>query len=212
VFIHGGYWYRFSSKEFSFVAGGPVSAGVTTILTDYALCPAVTLEEIVRQSRAAVAWVYANAEGLGDRERIFVSGHSAGGHLATMVALTDWEGNYGLPADTVKGAIPISGLYDLRPFPYTYLQPKLQLTWGEVWRNSPLLNLPGEAPPLVAAYGGEETPQLHRQSEDFLAAWKAKSLDGDLLRMLNKKHYSLLEGFLGPDNALCSAVLKWVGA
>ena len=209
VFIHGGYWYRFSSKDFSFVAEGPVSSGVTTILIDYALCPAVTLDEIVRQSRAAVAWVYSNAEDIGgDRERIFVSGHSAGGHLATMVSLTDWEGDYGLPPDIVKGAFPISGLYDLRPFPYTYLQPKLQLTWGEVLRNSPILNLPDEAPSMMAVVGGEETPELLRQSEDFLAAWQAKGLDGDLLSLPKKNHYDVLIGFLKSDNLLCSAIFE----
>ena len=91
----------------------------------------MTIEEIVRQSRAAIAWLYESALSFGgDRRRIYVSGHSAGGHLTAMLALTDWEGDYALPADIIKGGCPISGLFDLRPFPYTYLQPKLQLTWG----------------------------------------------------------------------------------
>ena len=149
VFFHGGYWHTFGSKDFSFVAEGPVSAGVTTIVTNYALCPKVTLEEIVRQSRATIAWLYENALSFGgDRERIYVSGHSAGGHLTAMLALTDWEADYGLPTDIVKGGCPISGLFDLRPFPYTFLQPKLQLTWDQVLRNSPILRIPDAAPPV----------------------------------------------------------------
>jgi arylformamidase len=209
VFIHGGYWHTFSSKEFSFVASGPVSAGVTTVVINYALCPKVTIEEIVRQSRAAVAWLYSNAEAFGgDRTRIYVSGHSAGGHLTAMLTLTDWEGEYGLPADIIKGGCPISGLFDLRPFPYTYLQPKLQLTWGEVLRNSPILRLLEEAPPLLVSYGGEETLELRRQSDDFLAAWRSRGLRGEHLPQPGKDHFSAIDGFLDVGSPLCAAILR----
>jgi arylformamidase len=212
VFIHGGYWHTFSSKEFSFVARGPVSAGVTTVVTNYALCPKVTIEEIVRQSRAAVAWLYQNAANFGaDRTRIYVSGHSAGGHLTAMLALTDWEGDYGLPTDVVKGGCAISGLFDLAPFPYTYLQPKLQLTWGEVLRNSPILHIPDEAPPLLVTYGDEETPELRRQSDDFLAAWKERGLQGEHLPQPGKDHFSAIDGFLDAGSPLCTAILRQMG-
>ena len=209
VFIHGGYWHTFSSKEFSFVARGPVSAGVTTVVINYTLCPKVTIEEIVRQCRAAVAWLYGNAEAFGgDRTRMYVSGHSAGGHLTAMLALTDWEGEYGLPADIIKGCCPISGLFDLRPFPYTYLQPKLQLTWGEVLRNSPILRLPDRAPPLLVSYGGEETPELRRQSDDFLGAWRSRGLRGEHLPQPGKDHFSAIDGFLDVGSPLCAAILR----
>src|SRR5215203_500652 len=213
LFIHGGYWHTFSSKDFSFVASGQVSAGVTTVVINYALCPKVTIEEIVRQSRAAVSWLYNNAEAFGgDRTRIYVSGHSAGGHLTAMLALTDWEDDYGLPADVIKGVFPISGLFDLRPFPYTYLQPKLQLTWGEVLRCSPILHIPKSAPPLLVAYGEEETREIRRQSEDFLAAWKAKALEGNVLSLTGKNHYDVMDGFLDAYSPLCSALLRQVRA
>ena len=209
VFIHGGYWYRFSSKEFSFVARGPVSAGVTVVVVNYALCPKVTVDEIVRQSRAAVAWTYRNAGSFGaDPDRIHVSGHSAGGHLTAMLAETDWEGEYGLPADIIKSGTPISGLFDLAPFPYTFLQPQLQLTWAEVLRNSPILTLPEEAPPLLVTYGEEETDELRRQSEDFLAAWKAKGLSAEHLPQPGKNHFSAIDGFLDAESHLCSAILE----
>ena len=209
VFFHGGYWHTFGSKDFSFVAKGPVSAGVTTIVINYALCPKVTLEEIVRQSRAAIAWLYENAPGFdGDRERIYVSGHSAGGHLTAMLALTDWEADYGLPADIVKGGCPISGLFDLRPFPYTYLQPKLQLTWDQVLRNSPILQIPDAAPPLLVTYGDEETSELRRQSDDFLAAWRSRGLRGEHLPQPGKDHFSAIDGFLDASSPLCSTILE----
>lgn len=211
IFIHGGYWHSFSSKEFAFVAKGPVSAGVTTILTNYALCPKVNIGEIIRQSRAAIAWVYQNADAFGgDRTQIYVSGHSAGGHLTAMLALTNWEEDYGMPNDIIKGIVPISGLFDLAPFPYSYLQPKLQCTWGDVLYNSPILHIPEMAPPLMLTYGSEETSELRRQSTDFLAAWRARGLEGDYLPQPGKDHFSVIDGFLDVSSSLCATILRMI--
>ena len=208
VYLHGGYWRSRTSKEFGFVARGPASRGAATVVVNYALCPEVTIDEIVRQVRAAVVWTYGNATSFGgDLERIHVAGHSAGGHLTAMLLTTDWQGDYGLPKDIVKGACAISGLFDLAPFPYTFLQPKLQLTWDQALRNSPILHLPDEAPPLIVAYGEDEPPELRRQSEDFFAAWRAKGLTGDLLPLPNKNHYDVIDGFLDVGSPLCSAIL-----
>jgi len=209
VFIHGGYWRMLSSKEFSFVAYGPVSAGVTVVVTNYEICPKVTIDEIVRQSRASVAWVYNNAATFGgDRERIYVSGHSAGGHLTAMLMATEWEQDYGLPKTIIKGGCAISGLFDLMPFPYSWLQPSLQLTWYQVLRNSPILHLPKQAPPLIVTCGGEESAEFLRQSQDFLTAWKAKGLKGEYLALPGMNHFTASVGFLKADSILCSAILK----
>ena len=208
LFIHGGYWRRLSSKEFSFVANGPVSAGVTTAVLNYALCPDVTIDEIVRQTRAAVVWLSENAERYGgDGDRIHVAGHSAGGHLAAMLTTTDWTDDYGRSPGILDSVCTISGLFDLQPFPYTWLQPKLQLTWGQVRRNSPIDHIPDEAPPLTVTYGGEEPPEMRRQSEDFLAAWRDEGLDGRHLPQPDENHFTAVEGFLDSDSRLCSAVL-----
>ena len=212
IYVHGGFWYLRTSKEFGFVARGPVSAGVATVVTNYALCPWVTIDEIVRQTRAAVAWVYQNDESFGgDPERIHVAGHSAGGHLVAMLLATDWEGEYGLPANIIKGATAISGLFDLAPFPYTFLQPKLQLTWDQVLRNSPILHIPDSAPPLLVAYGEDETEEFERQSEEFSEAWRVKGLEGEPLVLPGKNHYDVIDGFLEAGSPLCSAVLEQMG-
>lgn len=215
VYVHGGFWAMRTSEEFGFVARGPASRGVATVVTNYALCPWVTIDEIVRQTRAAVAWTYRNAPSFGgDPGRIHVAGHSAGGHLVAMLLATDWEGDYGLPRDVIKGATAISGLYDLAPIPYTFLQPKVQLGWDQVLRNSPILHLPDPqsgTPPLLVIYGEDETEEFKRQSEEFFAAWKAKGLEGDLLVLANKNHYDVIDGFLDADSRLCSAVLDRVG-
>jgi arylformamidase len=209
IYVHGGFWYLRTSEEFGFVARGPVSEGVATVVTNYALCPRVTVDEIVRQTRAAVAWVYRNAGSFGgDPGRIHVAGHSAGGHLVAMLLSTDWEGEYGLPADVIKGATAVSGLFDLAPFPYTFLQPKLQLTWDQVLRNSPILHVPDSAQPLLVAYGEDETDEFKRQSEEFFEAWRAKGLEGERLVLPGKNHYDVIDGFLDAGSPLCSAILE----
>src|SRR3989442_2158693 len=103
VFIRGGYWPRLDKVDFSFVARAFLPAGVAVVVINYALIPTVDLDELVRQCRASVAWVYRNATSFGgDRDRIAISGHSAGGHLRAMRIATDWAAIYGLPADMLQ--------------------------------------------------------------------------------------------------------------
>ena len=155
VFIHGGYWRSGSSKDFSLVARGPVARGITVVVRNYSLCPSVTIAEITRQSRALIAWLHREAPRFSaDPGRIFAAGHSAGGQQVGMMAATDWPGEYGLPAEIVRaGGIPVSGIFDLQPLRYSYLQPKLQLTHEVILRQSPLLNIPPSGPPLLITLG-----------------------------------------------------------
>lgn len=211
AFLHGGYWRARSARDFSFVARGPVAAGVSVAIVEYALCPEVTVEEIVRQSRAAVAWLHEHAGEIGaDPQRLHVAGHSAGGQLVGMLLATDWERDYRVPADVIAGACAISGLFDLAPLRHSFLQPALQLTEGQVLRASPIHQLPDRAPPLLVTYGGLESAELRRQSEDFLSAWRARHLPGERLDQPDANHYTAIEGFLDPESALCRALLGQV--
>lgn len=211
IFIHGGYWRRFSARDFAFLAPAFAEAGITLVNVNYALCPEVTIAEIVRQVRAAVAWVARNAATFGgDPERITISGHSAGGHLVATTAFTDWPGVYDLPADVVKGGLAISGLFDLAPFPWTWLQPTLQLDWGDVLRLSPILHAPDRAPPLVVAVGGGETAEFRRQSRDFHAACVAKGLECGYLELEGLDHFRILGELERPDSELFSTLLDLV--
>lgn len=208
LFIHGGYWRRFSKDEFSCVARGPVARGCTVIVVNYALCPKVTLPEITRQCRAAVAWTKTTRMAFnGDRERIYLSGHSAGGHLAARVLCTDWVEDYALPADTVKAAYAISGLYDLSPLRYAFVQPALQLTEDVIRRESPLFNIPAAAPPLTADVGAEESNEFRRQSADYIAAWQAAGLEGCCIEQAGKNHFTAIDEFVDPDSALCERIV-----
>ncbi len=204
VFVHGGYWVMASPREFSFVARGLAARGITTVIPNYSLCPAVTLDEITRQNRAALAWTHANAARYNsDPGRIYVSGHSAGGQQTGMLVATDWVRDYGLPADLVKAAMPVSGLFDLGPFPYSFLQPSLQLTWDCVARQSPIRHVPpAGGPPLLVTVGARETPEFLRQSRSYADAWRAEGYFAELLELPGADHFSVIQGFADADSPL----------
>jgi arylformamidase len=208
VFVHGGYWRRFSARDHNFVARPLVAAGITTVVMNYALCPSVTLDEIVRQTRASIVWAFAHAAEFGaDPGQLTISGHSAGGHLVAMAAATDWAGDYDLPADAVKGVVAISGVFDLGFVPYSYLQPKVQASWDQVERLSPQRHLPSAAPPLLVAVGGAEPPEFRRQSRDYHAALVTAGLASAYLEPAGKNHLSVLEELEQPDSALSRALV-----
>ncbi len=209
IFIHGGYWRRFHAADFAFLAPAFRDAGITLANVNYALCPEVPVSEIVRQIRAAIHWCHRHAEDYGaDPGRITISGHSAGGHLVAMALATDWPGQYDLPADVVKAGISISGLFDLAPLRYTYVQPALQLDGDEIERASPVHHIPKEAPPLLVVVGGAETAEFRRQSRDFHAAWCAAGLEGWYLEPPGLDHFTILEEFLRPESELWQRLLR----
>ena len=209
VFLHGGYWRILSARDFSFVASGPVAAGVTVAVVNYALCPTVTLDEIVRQTRAAIVWLWRHArEHNGDPENIHVCGHSAGGQLTVMAALTEWERDYGLPRNVVKSGIPISGLFDLEPLRHSFLQDDLRLDDGLVARNSPQFLVRPVRVPLLVTCGGDESAEFLRQSEDFLEAWTGAGNRGARLTQPGRNHFTAITGFADADSALCREVFR----
>ena len=211
MFVHGGYWRLGSARDVSMLACGPLAHGMAVALTDYALCPAVTIDEITRQSRAAVAWLWHNADTLGiDRNRIVIAGHSAGGQQVGMLLATDWSGDYGLPHDIVKGAIAVSGLFDLRPLRFSWLQPKIQLDAGTIERQSPLFHIPDRGPPLVLTCGGAESAEFHRRSQDYLSAWQARGLSGRLVKQPGANHFAAVESFAEPDGLLADIAKEFV--
>jgi arylformamidase len=211
IYLHGGYWTWGTNKHFSFVARGLVKHGITVVVANYSLCPKVSIDEITRQCRAAVAWVYQNIHGYnGDPEQIFVMGHSAGGQQVGMLLSTDWQDEYGLTVNVVKGGISISGIFDLRPLHYSYLQPKLLLTHETILRQSPYLNVPDSAPPLLLTFGQDETSEFHRQTTDFLQLWYAHRLTGELFVQENKHHYSAIQGLNDSSSILCKHVKNFM--
>ena len=210
IFFHGGYWHSLTSRDFAFVAEGLVRNGITAVLVNYALCPSVSIDEIVRQSRAAAAWTYRNAEDFGGNpEQITVSGHSAGGHLTGMLLSTDWEKNYGLPPNLIKGFLPVSGLFDLKPFPFSWLQPKLLLTSEQVLRNSPVFLKPVYSPHVMVAVGADESHEFQRQSKNYTIFLQKHGVPAEYLSMPGKNHFNIIHDFLGDGGLLCKKIIEW---
>lgn len=213
VFIHGGYWRSLSSKEFSGVALGLQPLGITTVVVNYTLCPKVSIDEITRQARSAVAWVLRNIERHGgDPQRVALGGHSAGGHLTAMCLQTRWAEDYGLAADPVAAAVLVSGIYDLHPLRYSYLQPMIQLDDGVIRRNSPLFTVRRCATPLWITWGETESPEFARQSHTFHAAWQAAGNVADLAPQLGAHHLSAIHGFEDPSSPLCRWLARMLRA
>jgi acetyl esterase/lipase len=197
VYIHGGYW-QFNDKEpYAFVGETLLPAGFNLALVEYTLAPAARMDQIVAEVRRAVAWTIEHAEELGgDPGRVFVAGHSAGGHL-TAAAMSDAR---------VAGGIAISGIYDLEPIRLNYLNDKLGLDPAETQRNSPMLHLPEHAGPLVVTVGLDELPELIRQSEEYASAWRRHGLKGSYLPLPGHEHFSILEALARPDGAILGAL------
>ena len=210
VFIHGGYWRSADKEEHSFVAPSFVHEGVTCVTINYALAPSVRMDEIVRQTRAAMAWVYRNAKSFGgDPSRIFVSGHSAGGHLSALMLSTEWPDVGGdLPPDTVKGGCPISGLYDLEPIRHTYLNADVRLDAAEVERHSPLRRHPLGADWMVVTAGGLESGEFHRLQSELVAKWRGEGLRATVVDAPKLHHFNVVMELAHRESPLFSAVLK----
>jgi arylformamidase len=173
VFIHGGYWRALDKRDVSFVAPSFVQDGVMVVVPNYALCPAVDIETIVLQMVDALAWTYRHA-GLygGDPKRIVVAGHSAGGHLATMMLSCRWPAvATGLPAKLVRSALSISGLYELDPVQHVpFLKEDLRLNPAQV-RKLSVARFPRPEGMLYAAVGALESEEFLRQNQLICDAW-----------------------------------------
>ena len=174
IFIHGGYWRMLSQKDSASMAPGLVANGVSLVTVNYSLAPAASLDLIVDQCRRAMAWTYrSGVEFGGDPNNIFVCGSSAGGHLTGALIAGGWQETLDVPCDVVKGAVPLSGLYDLEPVRHSFVNEWMQLDEESVDRNSPLRHLPEIGCPLVVSYGESETSEFKRQSADYAKAWRS---------------------------------------
>lgn len=202
AYIHGGYW-QMNDKETSFhVAGGVVPHGINFANLDYSLAPAKKMTDICQEIRRAIDWLLANLSRLGgDPNKLYVGGHSAGGHL-TAIAM----GN-----PRVAGGLAISGLFDLEPIRLSYLNAALGMDVLEARRNSPIHALPKQAGRLLVTAGGGELSELQRQSIDYYAAWRAAGLDGAFVPLPGHDHFSLIDEIAQPEGRLALALARLAG-
>jgi arylformamidase len=210
VFIHGGAWRGGLAKDYAFPADLFVHAGAHYVVPDFVWVQDAggSLMPMADQVRRAVAWVHRNAHSFGgDPNRLYVSGHSSGGHLAGVVLTTDWPKDFGLPADTVKGGMCCSGMFDLKPVRLSARSRYVKFTDEMEHALSSQRHLDNLNAPVIVAHGTLETPEFQRQSRDFAAAVKAAGKPVQLLVAEGYNHFEIIETLANPYGLLGRAVL-----
>lgn len=196
-FIHGGYWQWCDKEDEAFVARGPLAHDINVAVIEYTLCPATSVDGIVAELHAALDWLGPRLSEFGaDPGRVIVGGSSAGAHLAAMLTGR---------AD-VKGALLVSGLYNLEPVRHLGLNAVIGLNEASASRNSPILHLPIAAGPACFAVGGGELPEMIRQTDDYHAAWTQAGLPGSLLHIDSSDHFTVMDELSRPDGRLTAAL------
>jgi arylformamidase len=202
AFIHGGYWQLNDKRSSLQLAAGVLAHGINFANVEYTLAPGKRMPEICQEIRRATDWLLDNLARLGgDPNRLYVGGHSAGGHL-TAIAM----GN-----PRVAGGLAISGLFDLEPIRLSYLNKALGMDVLEARRCSPIHNLPKKAGRLLVTAGGGELSELQRQSVEYYAAWRAAGLDGAFVPLPGHDHFSLLDELSSPAGILARALARLAG-
>ena len=201
VFIHGGAWRGGFAKDSAYMAEMYLAAGAHLVIPDFVWVQDAggSLMTMADQVRRAVAWVYKNATSFGgDPNRLYISGHSSGGHLGGVVVITDWQKDFDLPSDIIKGALLISGMYDLKPVrlskrsKYVNFDDVTEETLSAL-RHIDMINMP-----LIIAHGTLESPEFQRQSRDFAAAVKAAGKPVEFIVGEGFNHFEMQETMGNP--------------
>jgi arylformamidase len=209
MFWHGGAWRYQSKDHFSYVAEPLVAAGVTAVLVGYDLHPDVTLRQMMVETCEAISWVCRKiAEYGGDPRRIIISGHSAGAQLAGMALAHDFRGD-DLPRSPVRGALLISGSYDMEPHRHHERYLDMGLDEGLVHEASPAYNPPLDPDiPLVLAAGANETPGYIWQAEAFCLKCRLRGHPARVLLSPGDHHFSVVERLADPEHELTRTLIK----
>lgn len=201
VYIHGGYWQELTKNESCFAATNFQNNGYHFAVINYSLAPAASLTEIVEQNRRALVWLYQNAEKYDyNKNEIYLSGSSAGAHLAMMMALTDWSEYLPIKHNIIKGVCAVSGIYDLTPIQQTYINKPLQLTSDEIEQLSPwlLLNKHHELIErlqqcaITFSYGDNETSEFKRQTDELVQRLKQLGVSVEFTEIAHSNHFDVI--------------------
>ena len=207
VYFHAGYWQSRDKSTFRFLAPAFTCKGINVAVVNYPLCPTVSIGELVEVTRASFSEVLrvANPFGRGSH-RLIAAGHSAGGHIAVELALTDWVSR-GFERNPIDAVIALSGVFNLTPLITTTLNKKLGLSGTTARQNSPVLRARAGLPRALFVVGAGETPAFVEQSRDMHNAWRSVDNDSELLIIDGADHFSLLENLVAGDSTLNQSVL-----
>lgn len=214
VFIHGGAWILEEAKNFAFPAEMFTKAGAHFLAVDFTNVRETNgdLMPLANQVRSAIGWIYKNAASFdGNPNRIYISGHSSGAHLASVALTTNWMKDFALPADIIKGGLLVSGMYDLKPVRLSARSNYVAFTDAIEEALSPQRHLEQMASPIIVAYGTQETPEFQRQARDFTIAARGAGNDVSLLVGKELNHFEIIETLANPYGLLGRAALSQMG-
>ncbi|MEM9437794.1 MAG: alpha/beta hydrolase [Pseudomonadota bacterium] len=201
IFVHGGYWLRLSKDDWSHLAAGAVARGYTVCMVGYTLAPEARISDITEEVTRAITHVASLVDG-----PIYLTGHSAGGHLALRQVCASSQ----LPASVLarlRRVVGISGVYDLRPLLMTEMNKTLQLTKREAAAESPALSRAKGEVPITLWVGDAERPQFIRQSHAMALMWQGLGAEIAVVEEPEAHHFSVLDGLEIADSPLMSAIL-----
>lgn len=203
LFMHGGYWRSLDPSMFSHMARGLNARGVTVAVVGYDLCPIVTIADIIEQMRRACSFLW-----LRHNRRMYVIGHSAGGHLAATMVGTDWPSLYPkAPADLVPAGCAISGLYDLTPLVGLSMNQDLRLTAEDARNVSPAFWPIGPGRTLDVVVGALESSEFKRQSQIIVQAWQGAA-QTRYEEIAGTNHFTVCDPLADPQSAMTSRVAE----
>ncbi|EJJ26703.1 alpha/beta hydrolase [Rhizobium sp. CF142] len=206
AFFHGGYWQGREKSEYACVAAPYVAKGYDVAILEYPIVPDVMFALVIESCRRAVAWLSGYVEERRQRPAgIFLLGHSAGGHLASMVAVADWQ-RFGLSASPVAGLCSVSGIYELEPVASSFVNKALKLSPTDCADLSPARFAPIGDFPCLFGVGSSDTPAFLWQQDEVLRGWSGKSaVEGLVLE--GDDHFSILDAVAYRDGAMMGKLL-----
>lgn len=208
VHIHGGAWRQLGKEHVCYPAPHFVSAGVTFIPLNFGLAPEYSITEMVYQIRAGIKWIWQNANSFdGNRDQIFISGASSGAHLAANLLSGDWQGDFGLPENVIKGAVLASGPYDLDPVRLSARNDYLKLSEEEADQNNPLKYIPQGGPEIAICWGDGELDEFQRQGQAYADAWLSAGNLCQTIILKGLNHFDVTSEFGRADSELVEAAL-----
>jgi arylformamidase len=212
VWIHGGYWRSSSKDENIFVVPALVNAGVAVASIDYTLAPRADIAEITRQVYSSLSWLHGNAPNYDiNAKALHVGGHSAGGHLTAMACSNNWQETYGVPSEIIHTATPISGIFDLLPMQRTFVNEALKLSSAQIEGYSPIHQIPPNSHiSMLMAYGGNESSEFARQTNDYAAAWRGAGNAVEIVGMPGFHHFDVILELERPESPLVTEILKMI--
>ncbi len=189
IFIHGGYWQFCDKEDFAFIAEIPLAMGFNVMLPEYTLAPQATLTDIFLEIGAALDTI---AQQPNLRGPVYLTGHSAGGHLAAC-----WQGH-----QIVNEVFTISGIFELEQLLTTYVNQLLKLSQQEISTLSPLRNLQDTAKKITLFYGDKELPELIDQSEQYYNTLRQYGAPVTKAAISAANHYTILDALFSADGGI----------